>query len=183
MTDSFTLMRITTLKSNGDIFTYSEITEDGLTATHRDQISQHMYNVLLPFFEQHIRGNVGAQLTAKIAERWQESIADPTPRWAEFTIPNPGLTKDGKPLDVAKIVFGVGTFFHVSSPSSHFALREHVLSDVVVKQMRTSSNIRLIFDGDAKPISVDFGGGKIVRAPFPTSPQFYFFPKAETDPA
>jgi hypothetical protein len=48
MTHSFTLMRITTLKSNGDVFTDSEITEDGQTATHRDQTSEYMYNHYCP---------------------------------------------------------------------------------------------------------------------------------------
>ena len=109
---------------------------------------------------------VDAALEAKIAERWQYFVDDTTPRWAEIEVKNPGLMKDGKPLDVEKIVFGVATFFHVGSPGSHFALREHVLSDVVIRTMQAESKLRLIFDMGAKPVSIDFGDGKIVRGPF-----------------
>ena len=41
---SFTLMRISTLKANGEIFTYTEISPDGKTATHHDEISEFMHN-------------------------------------------------------------------------------------------------------------------------------------------
>jgi hypothetical protein len=73
--------------------------------------------------------------------------------------------KDGEPLDIEKIIFGVGTFFHVGSPDSHFALRGHALSDVIIKTMQVDSKLRLIFDRDAKPVSIDLGDGKIVGVP------------------
>jgi len=109
-------------------------------------------------------------LEAKIGESWQYFVDDTTPRWAEIEVKNPGLTKDGQLLDIEKVIFGVGTFFHVGSPKGHFALRDHVLSDVVVKTMRADSKLKLIFDRDAKPISIDFGDGKIIRGPFQTTP-------------
>jgi hypothetical protein len=182
MTHSFTLMRIATLKPNGETFTYSEITADGKTATHRDQISEYMYNLLWPFFMQRLSQQVGTALEAKIAERWQYFVGDNTPSWAEIWVKNPGLMKDGNPLDVEKIVFGVATFFHVGSPGSHFAMREHVLSDVVIKTMQRDSKLRFIFDRDAKPVSIDFGDGKIVRGPFQPTLQPHPLMQAGAEP-
>ena len=173
MTHSHTLMRIATIKSNGETFTYSEITADGRTATHRDQDSEYMYNLLHPLFMQRLSQQVGSMLEAKIAERWQYFVDDTTPRWAEIEVKNPGLSRDGAPLDIEKIIFAVATFFHVGSPNTHFALREHVLSDVVVQTMRADAKLKLIFDRDARPVSIDFGDGKIVRWSFqpPSQPQ------------
>lgn len=171
MTHSFTLIRIGTLKPNGESFTYSEIAADGKTATHRDQISEHMYNVLHPFFMQYLSQQVASQLEAMIAERWQQLIDDPTPRYAEVEVRNPGLMRDGEPLDIEKIVFGVATFFHIGSPNTHFALREYSLSDITIETMQAASKLRLVFDTDAKPISIDFGDGKIIRPPRPTQNQ------------
>jgi hypothetical protein len=50
MTHSFTLMRITTLKSSGELYTNTEITADGKTATHKDQMSEYMHKFLKPHF-------------------------------------------------------------------------------------------------------------------------------------
>jgi hypothetical protein len=171
MTHSHTLMRIDTLKPNGETFTHTDITPDGNTATHRDQTSEYMHNALKPFFMDRLSQQVGLALRAKIAERWQDYITDPTPRWAEIVVNNPGLMKDGEPLDIEKIVFGVGTFFHVGSPNSHFTLREHALSEVTIKTMQVDSKLKLIFDRDAKPVIVDFGDGRVVRVPKPKPPK------------
>lgn len=112
MTHSFTLMRIATFKGDGQMFTLSEVTPDGSKATHQDEESEFMYNVLKPFFMSNLSQSISRALEAKIEKRWQSFFSDPTPRWAEVTIENPGLTKYGTPIDVARIVFGIGTFFH-----------------------------------------------------------------------
>jgi hypothetical protein len=96
---------------------------------------------------------IGAALEAKIAERWQHYIDDPTPRWAEFVWERPGLMQDGQPIDVERVVFGVGTLFHLGSPSNHFALREHALSDVRIKMMNSEVILRMVTDRTGKPIS------------------------------
>jgi hypothetical protein len=163
MTHSFTLMRITTFKANGEIFTDTEIAADGQTETHRDEMSAAMHNILKPYFMDHMSKEVGAALKAKIKENWQRYCTDTTPRWATVVIPRPGLMQYGKPLDVERIVFGVGTFFHVGSPNNHFALREHSLSKVSIKTMNADAELKLVFDREAKPLTIDYGDGKVFR--------------------
>lgn len=153
MTHGFTLMRITTLKSNGGIYTNTEITADGNTATHKDELSEYMYNLLKPHFMAHMSTQIGHILEAKIAERWQYYINNPTPRWAEFVWERPGLMRHGQPIDVEKVVFGVGTFFHVGSPSHHFALRDYALSEVQIKKMDSDLILKMVTDKTGRPIS------------------------------
>ena len=156
-------MRIATITASGQTHTYSEISADGNTATHRDQESEFMHNLMMPFFMDRLSKQVAAMLEAKITETWELYFDDPTPRWVEVEIPNPGLMKDGKPLDVEKVIFGVGTFFHIGSADKHFALQEHSLSHVTIATTKTDTNLRLVFDRNAKPISIDFGDGRNVR--------------------
>jgi Restriction endonuclease len=163
MTHSFTLMRISTVKSDGEVFTYSEISPDGETATHRDELSEHMHNLLKPMFMAQLSRHVGTMLEAKIRENWQHFCSDTTPRWAEFVIPNPGIQHHGVPLGIDKIVFGVGTFFHVGSPENHVALKEHALSTVVIKKMKEDAILRFVFDRNARPITIGFGDDKPFR--------------------
>jgi hypothetical protein len=177
MTHSFTLMRIATIRANGETYTYTDISPDGNTATHRDKESEFMHNVLKPFFMERLSQQVGQMLEAKIAENWQSYFADSTPRWAEIVVASPGLMKDGQPLDVEKIVFGVGTFFHIGQADKQFALREHALSDVAIKTMKDDFKLRLVFDKEARPVSIDFGDRRIVHGPFSNGFHTYEFPR------
>jgi hypothetical protein len=113
-------------------------------------LSEYMHNVLKPHFMKHLSTQIGHIFEAKIAERWQYYIDDPTPRWAEFVWERPGLMQHGHPIDVEKVVFGVGTFFHVGSPSHHFALRDHALSEVQIKMMNSELILRMVKDGDGQ---------------------------------
>jgi hypothetical protein len=79
--------------SHGNVLTQSEVTPDGNTATHRDQDSEFMYNVLKPFFMQRLSESVGKALEDKIAEKWQDYVDDPTPRWSEVVIEKPGIAR------------------------------------------------------------------------------------------
>jgi Restriction endonuclease len=157
MTHSFTLMRIVTLDANGSEITYSEVSPDGTKATHRDQDSEYMYNVLQPFFMEHLSKAVGKALEAKIAERWQYYVDDPTPRWAEIVINKPGITRHGKDIGVEKVVFGIGTFFHVSRPSDHLALKEHALSQIKIPLMKGEAIFRMITDPQGNVLKFDVG--------------------------
>jgi hypothetical protein len=181
MKHSFTLMRIATLRASGEIYTETEITRDGDTATHQDQESEFMHNLLKPWFMEKLSQQVGSMLEAKIFENWQSYFDDSTPRWAEIVVSKPGLLKHGSPLDIEKIVFGIGTFFHIGSASGHFALREHSLSDITIQTMKADARLRLIFDKEAKPMSIDFGDGLIVRGPFRQGKHEYQVVKS-TDP-
>ena len=166
MKHSFTLMSITTLKANGDTYTSTTISADGNTAIHHDQQSEFMHNLLKPWFMENISHQVSKILEAKIQENWQSYFDNTTPRWAEIVVSSPGLQQHGQPLDIEKIVFGIGTFFHIGSADPHFTLREHSLSDVTIETMNAATSIRLVFDKDAKPVSIDFGDGLVVKGPF-----------------
>jgi hypothetical protein len=158
MTHSFTLMRITTLDANGHELTFSEVTPDGSNATHRDQISEYMFNVLQPFFMKNLSASVGKALEAKIAENWQRYVDDPTPRWAEIVIDRPQITRRGEDMGVEKVVFGIGTFFHVGSPNDHFGLKQHALSKVKISLMRGEAAFRIITDPEGNILKLDTRG-------------------------
>jgi hypothetical protein len=155
MTHSFTLMKIVTLDANGNELTFSEVTPDGGKATHRDQDSEYMYNALQPFFMRQLSKAVGQALEAKIAERWQHYVDDPTPRWAEIVIDKPGITRHGKDMGVQKVVFGIGTFFHVGRPSDHFALKEHAFSKLKLPLMKGEVTFRIITDPQGNILTFD----------------------------
>jgi hypothetical protein len=105
MTHSFTLMRITTLDAAGNEITHSDVSADGKTATHRDELSEFMYNVLHPWFMANMSKDVGKTLEAKIAESWQTYINDPKPRWAEIVINKPSITRYGEDMGIDKVIF------------------------------------------------------------------------------
>jgi hypothetical protein len=84
MTQSFTLMRIVTLDANGKELTYSEVSADGVTTTHRHQDSGYMYNALLPFFMQRLSATIEEALKANIVENLEYYANDPTPRYVEL---------------------------------------------------------------------------------------------------
>lgn len=144
MTESFTLMRITTFDANGKEFTYSEVSADGSKVTHRDQLSEYMYNVLQPLFMKQLKIDVAQTIRAKIAENWEHYIDDPTPRWCEFTLHKPGITRYGKDMGIERVVFGVGTFFHVGAPGDHFALKEFALSEIKLQLMKGEAAVTMI---------------------------------------
>jgi hypothetical protein len=155
MTHSFTLMRIVTLDANGKEMTFSEVTPDGSKVTHRDQDSEYMYNVLYSVFTKQLSKAVAGALEAKIAEKWQHCVDDPTPRWAEIVINTPGITRNGKDMGVEKVVFGVGTFFHVGHPSDHFALKEHALSQIKIPLFKGEATFRIITDPQGDILKLD----------------------------
>ena len=64
MTHSFTLMRITALDPNGTVLTESDNARCQ-TATHRDELSEHLYPVAKQFFMERLSAQVGAALEAK----------------------------------------------------------------------------------------------------------------------
>jgi hypothetical protein len=155
MTHSFTLMRIVTLDANGTELTYSEVSPDGAKATHRDQDSEYMYNALKPFFIERLSKTVGQTLENKIAERWQYYIDNPTPRWAEIVLHRPGITRHGNDMGIEKVIFGIGTFFHVGSPSDHFALKEHALSQIKMPLIKGEATFKIITDPQGNILSFD----------------------------
>lgn len=154
MTHSFTLMRISTIDANGNVLTYSEVSPDGTKATHRDQDSEYMYNVLKPLFMQRLSEGTGKALEAKIAEKWESYIDDPTPRWAEVIINSPGIQHYGKDFGVEKIIFGVGTFFHVGRPTDHFALKQHALSQIKIPRMTGEAKFKIVTDPQGRILSL-----------------------------
>jgi hypothetical protein len=153
MTHSFTLMRITTLDANGGELTFSEVTPDGSNATHRDQVSEYMYNAVHPYFMQQLSANISKALEAKIAERWQYYVNNPTPIWAEIVITKPGITRFGKDMGIEKIVFGVGTFFHVGRVGDHFALKKHALSQIKIPTFKGETTFTMITDPQGNVLS------------------------------
>jgi hypothetical protein len=153
MTHSFTLMAITTFDVNGKELTFSEVTADGSKATHRDQDSEYMYNAAQPYFMQQLSANISKALEAKIAERWQHYIDDPTPRWAEIVITKPGITRYGKDMGIEKIVFGIGTFFHVANPSDHFAVKQHALSQIKIPRFNGETTFTMITNPQGNVLS------------------------------
>jgi hypothetical protein len=153
MTHSFTLMRIITLDANDKEITYSEITADGSKATHRDEVSEYMHNALKPFFMERLSANVGKALEAKIAERWQHYIDDPTPRWMEIIITKPCITRHGKDMRIEKLVFGIGTFFHIGRPSDHFAIKQHALSQIKFPTFKGDATFSIITDPQGNVLS------------------------------
>jgi hypothetical protein len=157
MTHSFTLMRIAALDANGTVLSESEITPDGQTATHRDELSEHLYPVAKQFFMDRLSAQVGAALEAKIAERWQYFIDDPTPRWAEITVNKPSITRHGQDMGIERLIFGVGTFFHVGSPGAHFALSEYAISDIKIKTMKQEAAFHMITARDGKFVTIGAG--------------------------
>jgi hypothetical protein len=157
MTHSFTLMRIVSLDAAGAEISRTDITPDGKEATHRDQRSEYLYNLVQPFFMKQMSRNVGAALEAKIAEKWQRYVDDPTPRWAEIVWDKPPITEHGHDIGINKIVFGVGTFFHIGIPTEHFALRNFALSDAKITMMNAEVTFRMITDQQGHLRSVDVG--------------------------
>jgi Restriction endonuclease len=157
MTHSFTLMRITALDASGTVLAHSEITPDGRTATHRDELSEHLYPVAKQFFMERFSAQIAAALEAKIAQRWQHFIDDPTPRWAEVQVRKPGITRHGQDMGVELLVFGVGTFFHVGSPGAHFALSEYAISDIRIQTMTHETGFHIITERDGKFVMVGAG--------------------------
>jgi hypothetical protein len=157
MTHSFTLMRVVSLDSTGKEITHTEINEDGKQAKHRDEISEYFYNAVYPFFIKQLSKSVGQTIEEKIAEKWQHYVDDSTPRWVEIVIPKPGITRYGVDMGIDKLVFGVGVFFHVGSPSKHFALRAHALSNVKIKLMNSEATIRIITDPHGNILKFDVG--------------------------
>jgi hypothetical protein len=103
----------------------------------------------------HLSEGVGKALEAKIAERWQYYVDDPTPRWAEVVINNPGIKRYGNDLGIEKVVFGIGTFFHVGRPSDHFALKEHALSKIKIPLMKGEATFRMITDPQGRVLQFD----------------------------
>ena len=158
MMHSFTLMRISTIDASGNVLTNSEVSPDGKKATHQDQDSEYMYNVLQPFFMQRLSVNVGKGLEAKIAEKWQSYIDDPTPRWAEVIVNKPGIQRYGKDMGVEKIVFGIGTFFHVGAPTDHFALKEHALSQIKIPLVKGEAKFKIITDPQGRILNFHVEG-------------------------
>jgi hypothetical protein len=150
MTHSFTLMAIMTFDASGKELTCSEVTADGSKATHRGEDAEFLYNVLHPYFMNHLSKNVEKTLEAKIAERWQEYLREATPRWAEITVTKLGLNKHGKDMGIEKVVFGIGTFFHVGSASDHFALKEHALSQIKIPRFNGETTFTMITDPQGK---------------------------------
>jgi Restriction endonuclease len=71
MTHSFTLMTIITLDAAGNEITHSDVSADGKKVTHRDELSEFMYNALHPWFMTNMSETVKKTLEAKIAEAWQ----------------------------------------------------------------------------------------------------------------
>lgn len=158
MTHSFTLMRIVSVDAGGNEITRTDITADGKEATHRDQRSEYLYNLVQPFFMQNLSENLGAELEAKIAQNWQRYVNDPTPIWAEVVWDKPPVAEHGRDTGIDKIVFGVGTFFHVGSPTEHFALRDFALSDAKITLMNAEVTFRMITDQQGHLKSLDVGG-------------------------
>jgi len=155
MVHSFTLMRIVTLDANGNELTSSEVSADGQNATHRDQDSEYMYNALKPFFMEHLSKTVGSALEAKIAERWQYYIDNPSPIWAEVIINKPGIKRYGSDMGIEKVKFGIGTFFHVGTSSDHFALKGHALSQIKIPLMKGEATFKIITDPQGKILKFD----------------------------
>jgi hypothetical protein len=114
-----------------------------------------MYNALKPFFMQHLSKSVGKALEDKIAERWQHYVDDPTPRWAEIVVNKPGIKRYGSDMSIEKVVFGIGTFFHVGSPSDHFALKEHALSQIKIPLMKGQATFKIITDPQGRILNFD----------------------------
>ena len=135
----------------------SEITPDGQTATHRDELSEHLYPVAKQFFMDRLSAQVGAALKAKIAERWQYFIGDPTPQWSEITVNKPGITQHGQDMSIERLIFGVGTIFHVRSPGGHFALSEYAISDMKIKTMKQEAAFHMITARDGKFVTIGAG--------------------------
>jgi hypothetical protein len=100
---------------------------------------------------------VAAALEAKIAERWQYFIDDPTPRWAEITVNKPGITRHGQDMGIERLIFGIGTFFHVGSPAAHFALSEYAISDLKIKTMKEEAAFHMITARDGKFVTIGAG--------------------------
>jgi Restriction endonuclease len=147
MTHSFTLKRIVTQDANGNVLTWTDVSDDGTIPTHRDQLSEKMYGSLQHYFFKHVRKDVAQALDAKIGEKWQTYIDDQTPRWAEFTQHEPPqFTIDGKDMGIERIVFGVGTFFYVGRASDHFALKELALSQFKLPLMKGEATFGIITD-------------------------------------
>ena len=106
---------------------------------------------------QTLSAQVGAALEAKIGERWQYFISDTTPRWAEITVNKPGITRHGQDLGIERLVFGVGTFFHVGSPGAHFAFSEYAISDMKIKMMNRDAAFHIVSARDGKFVRLGVG--------------------------
>jgi hypothetical protein len=116
MTHSNTLMLIAVFGMGGLEISKTTVDETGLIPSHRDQLSENLYEPLRQLFFSQLASTVEAQINAKIDERWADFIDDPRARYAEFTIPaasNASIEVHGQRHAVEKIVFGVGTLFHV----------------------------------------------------------------------
>lgn len=147
MTHSYTLKRIVTEDANGNVLTWSDVSDDGTIPTHRDQLSETMYEVLRHYFFNHMKKEVTQAFDAKIGEKWQVLIDEPTPRWAEFTQHKPPrFTLGAKDMGFEKIVFGIGAFFHVGRASDHFALKEFALSQFKLPLMKGETTFGIITD-------------------------------------
>jgi hypothetical protein len=153
MQHSFTLMSITTLDADGKVLTFSEVSADGAKATHRDQESEYMYNAVQPFFMQQLSASVAKSLEDKIAENWQGFIDDPTPRWAEIVVTKPGITRHGKDMGIEKLVFGIGTHFHIGRPGNHLAVKHHAMSEMKIPTFKGESSFTMITDSQGNVLS------------------------------
>lgn len=148
ITNSFTLMRVWTFDAEGKELTYSEVSEDGSEATHRDQFSEDIFNALMPYFMKRVSKEAAQQLNAKIAKDRERRIELANKLYSEFSLDNPPriVSRDGKDVGIEKIIFGIGTIFHEGRASQHFALKEHALSLVKIPLMKGEATVRLITD-------------------------------------
>jgi hypothetical protein len=65
MTHSFTLKRIVTQDANGNVLTWTDVSDDGTIPTHRDQLSEKMYGSLQHYFFKHVSKDVAQALEPK----------------------------------------------------------------------------------------------------------------------
>ena len=75
----------------------------------------------------------------------------------EVVVNKPGITRYGQDMGIERLVFGVGTFFHVGSPSAHFALSEYAISDIKIQMMDGDAGFHIITDRDGKFVECGMG--------------------------
>jgi hypothetical protein len=156
MTHSLTLMKVTVFDASGKAIAHTDISEDGKVTEHQGQMTEQLYENIRAEFMNRFGPPLAAQITAMIAENWQSHVDDPRPRWAELTWSDPPPIIPGS--SIGKIVFGVGTFFHVGSPDTHYALRAHAMSEAKIQCMDSVAIVQIFTDPEGNLLSFDASG-------------------------
>jgi hypothetical protein len=168
MTHSFMLLQMGAFSKDGTEISFSKIDPDNPeikpeNIRHKDSISEKLFPVFYAYFVQHVRDKADREMTAKIAENWQNYIMNPTPRYCEFHVNNMNaeINLDGKVIYLDRLVFGCGAKFHLRRADvDNLVVGDHMLSRLTVGTIAESEfRLSIITDRERGVLSVELHDG------------------------